>query len=43
MSIFSRWTADESVSYVPGDLNKRYPEIEYSTVRGMLGNHWKGQ
>ena len=43
MSIFSRWTADERVGFVEGELNVRFPEIDCLTVRGMLEKYWKGK
>ncbi|KAJ9131027.1 NmrA-like family protein [Pleurostoma richardsiae] len=43
LSIISRWTTDEDVCYIPGELNSKFPEIKPMSLKGMLEAYWKGK
>lgn len=40
MSIFLRWTADEKLNFVKGELNKKFPEIKHLVVKKMIEKYW---
>ncbi|KAH7268884.1 hypothetical protein B0J15DRAFT_579344 [Fusarium solani] len=41
MAIFSRWTADEEICFIPGELNAKFPDIQPMTVKAMLETYWR--
>ncbi|KAF2106600.1 hypothetical protein BDV96DRAFT_654602 [Lophiotrema nucula] len=41
MSMFSRWTMDEKICHIPGELNVQFPKIKCMTVKDMLDTFWK--
>lgn len=43
MAIFEQFTTDEKTSYVPPELNAKFPEIQPLTVRAMLDQYWRGK